>query len=80
MSNARKLPLAPPGRHLVAGLIDAAPLLAAAAVAALRKQQMDDPAGVWDDTIVRAALSPASHFISHTPPSLNCCSDGRWGS
>jgi uncharacterized RDD family membrane protein YckC len=67
MSNARKLPLAPPGRRLVAGLIDAAPLLAAAAVAALRKQQMDDPAGAWDDTIVRAALiSGVAFYFAHT--------------
>jgi uncharacterized RDD family membrane protein YckC len=67
MSSARKLPLAPPGRRLIAGLIDAAPLLAAAGVAALRKQQMDDPGGAWDDTIVRAALiSGVSFYFAHT--------------
>ena len=56
MAGAHKLPLAPPGRRLVAGLIDAAPLLAAAATAWVRKQQLDDPTGLWDDEIVRGAL------------------------
>jgi uncharacterized RDD family membrane protein YckC len=67
MARAHKLPLAPPGRRLAAGLIDAAPLLAAAAVVWLRRQQMDDPAGIWDDTIVRAALvCGVAFYFAHT--------------
>ena len=68
MSAAHKLHLAPPGRRLAAGVIDAAPLLAAALVVWVRDRRMDDPSGLWDDTTVRVALAAgvAAYFLHTT--------------
>lgn len=67
MAGAHKLPLAPPGRRLLAGLIDAAPLLAAVAILRLRHGQVVDNAAYWDDYVVRgAALGGLGLYFLHT--------------
>jgi uncharacterized RDD family membrane protein YckC len=67
MLRANKLPLAPWGRRIGAGLIDAVPLLAAFGMLWARDRQVADASALWDDSVVQAAaLAGPVAYLLHT--------------
>ena len=67
MLRAGELPLAPWGRRLAAGCVDALPLLIGLGALWARSRLTDDPAEVWADPAVQAAvLAGPVIYILHT--------------